>query len=142
MKDVQQETIFDIGPMGTLRVNESRRASLDALLQAIASKIGNASKIKVWPYRIGTSQWIAIDIENGMTAFSITLNVGGPRDLPSAEYIQRGSDLSVDVPDLVDAFYLWTSLLQVVRAEDILLFSRTFDDGNNARCLKLSRLSV
>jgi hypothetical protein len=142
MKDVEQETIFDIGPMGKLRINESKRASLDALLQAIASNVGDAPKITVWPYRIGTSQWIAIDIENGATAFSITISVGGPLDLPSAEYIQRGSDLSVDVPDLVDAFYLWTSLLQIVRAEDILLFSRTFDDGNNARCRKLSRLSL
>lgn len=79
---------------------------------AIRTKLSGPVSAVLWPYRLGSQEFLACDIGDGQgNDYSITFNVG----LPLACYVDpNGCD--PEAPDMAEALHMAALVLQAVNA--------------------------
>lgn len=107
--------MYMIGPNAQLAISEQHKFALDEFVSNVIKATGATLSSKIWPYRLGGTEYVSLEIEGTAGAINLTITICGECSLPSTHDVCRARDPVVLVCDSVDAFYLVNSILTGLR---------------------------
>lgn len=109
LRQLPAEPLFDIGPAGILRPNLRWAERVAAFCEAVRNEVGRNPGVVWWPYRVGNSTGVALDVSGDAGEISLTLHESDYIDIPlDGTKLGNGDPRVIDA---VDAVYLVSVLL-------------------------------
>lgn len=106
--------LFEIGPAGNLRPDPLWKGEVSDFCDAVKAEVGADPRVRCWPYRIGDAVFVAFDVTGRSGDVSLTIVEGDYIEIPMQGKALEGTDPVCLVVDMVDAFYLVSTLLEAL----------------------------
>ena len=94
------------GNSKSVRTCLEHASDMEVLLRHVVTAAGDNPSWKIHPYRAGTKNYVAFDIEGKGGTLNITIGIYGTILFPSAVDILRAREAVILVLDAFDAFHL------------------------------------